>query len=1135
MNTTRAKLGRSFGWFNATQSLGVFNDNVFKLLVILFLIALKGKEHATNVGALAGALFVVPFLVFSAYAGKLADRLSKRDIIVVAKVVEVAVMVTACVVFLFESVFAAYAVLFLMATQSAFFGPSKYGIMPELVRPEQLSRANGILKALTYLAIVLGTACGLLLRQAMGDHYALTGLVCVAIAAVGLSTSLPIQRTPAAGGRQRASILFVRDIWRTLYSIRRDRELLLAVIASAYFLLLGAFIYINVIPYGIEHLGLEEQQSGYLFVIAAIGIGTGALWAGKLSGRNVEFGVVPLGALGFTLASLGLGLTAGGLYTVCGLMFLAGASAGLFVVPISAFIQLRSPTQRRGEILAAAGFLGWTGVLLASGLIYIFSSLMGMSPAQVFIALGIMTLGLTVATVMVLPDFLVRFVCFLLTRVCYRIKVVGIENVPSQGGALLVSNHVSWVDPLLLNATQQRRIRFVMDRDMYDAIPLKPLFRLMGVIPISANDPPKKIITSLRQARAAMDAGFMVCIFAEGSMTRTGMLRSFKRGFERIMKDSDYQIIPIYLGGMWGSIFSYYYDRPVSTLPRKFPYPVSIHFGRPMPTNSAADLMRQKVSELSCEYFEGLKTSRRSLGDHFVQVARKNWRRHCICDSTGRRLNYGKTLVSALALGAEIEQLASDRERIGVLLPPSAAAVFSNLAITVLGKVPVNLSYVVSQEAREHAVKQCGVKSIISSRRFVEKVEGIAGMPGIVFLEDIAKRITRPSKLKAYLKARLVPRRFLTRARRFGADDLATVIFTSGSSGRPKGVMLSHHNILSNVEAARMVFRFRPSDDVCAILPFFHAFGFTCTLWLPLLSGVSASYIANPLDGKLVGRIARENGSTLLFGTPTFLNNYVRKAQPEDFATLRFVVVGAEKLKQSVADAFEARFWIRPVEGYGATELSPVVALNLPDVDLGGVFQVGTKPGAVGHPLPGVTVKIVDTDSGEPLDIGQSGLLMVKGPNVMLGYLDMEPKTAEVIKDGWYNTGDIAKVDEDGFITITDRLSRFSKIGAEMVPHLGVEQAYLDGLGTDEQIVAVTSVPAERKGEELVVLYLEAAGDPDKLHQIICSSSLPNIFKPRRDNYIKIDSMPLLGSGKLDVMALRKIALHAKTNAEGNR
>ncbi|MHC4346630.1 MAG: AMP-binding protein, partial [Planctomycetota bacterium] len=503
----------------------------------------------------------------------------------------------------------------------------------------------------------------------------------------------------------------------------------------------------------------------------------------------------------------------------------------------------------------------------------------------------------------------------------------------------------------------------------------------------------------------------------------------------------------------------------------------------------------------------------------------KNWRRRCISDTTGKRLTYGRALLAAVALRGEIGRLTAGQEKIGILLPPSAAGALANLAVSMLGKVCVNLNYVASVDAREQAIKECGIRCIISSRGFVEKVEDLGNLPGLVFLEDIFQKVQNASKLGVYLRARFMPRRLLAGARGFNADDLAAVIFTSGSSGRPKGVMLSHHNILSNIEAARMVFRIMPEDDVCAVLPFFHSFGFTCTLWLPLVSGVSASYVPNPLDGRAVGQIAGENHSTLLFGTPTFLLHYVRRAQKEDFASLRFVVVGAEKLKESVADSFEAKFGIRPVEGYGTTELSPVVSLNLPDVTVGGVYQAGSKPGAVGHPIPGVAVKIVDANDGQPLEIGEAGLLLVKGPNVMLGYLNMEDQTARVLEDGWYKTGDIGKIDEDGFLTLTGRLSRFSKISGEMVPHVGVEEAYLKGLGAVEQVVAVTGVPEPKKGEELVVLHLEEAGDADKLHRIISESSLPNLWKPRRDSYVKVEAMPVLGSGKLDLMRLREIAM----------
>ncbi|MFC1738077.1 acyl-[ACP]--phospholipid O-acyltransferase [Planctomycetota bacterium] len=1129
MSVSKMKLSESFAWLNVTQFLGALNDNIFKLLLVAFIVGDQGSASASTVSALSGAIFVVPFLLFLALAGTFADRFSKRNIVVAVKFAEVIVMALGFVAFILEAPSVLYFVLFLMAAQSAFFSPSKYGIIPELVNKEQLSRANSFLEALTYLAIVIGAVFVPVLLWAANKHYPIAGLVCVSIAVVGLLASLQVGPTEASGVKKRASFFFLKDIWRTLWSIHRKRDLLLAVLAAAYFMLIGAFIQFNVIPYSIERLGFDETQGGYLFLPGAIGIGVGAFLAGRLSGRHIELGLVPLGALGLTVFSAALGLVSGPLFWPLLFIFLIGLSAGLYIVPIHAFIQLRSPRVRRGQILAASSFVGWVGVLLASGLLYFFSDILGLTAAQIFIVLGLMTLALTIATVKLLPDFLVRFICLLLTRLCYRIKVSGIENIPAEGPVLLVCNHVSYVDALLLNATQQRRIRFVMDRDFYNIKWLKPICKLMRAIPISSQDPPKRIVSSLRQARAAMDDGYIVCVFAEGTLTRTGMLHGFKSGFERIMKASSYSIIPAYIGGAWGSIFSHYYGKPLSTLPKKFPYPVGIHFGEPMPAGSTADQIRQKVMELSCDYFGSLKPGRRSVGEHFVQVARKNWRSRCISDSTGRCLNYGQTLVSTIALSSELAKIARGQDKVGILLPPSVGGALANLAVTMAGKVSVNLNYTVSEQIRDSAIEQCSLKCIISSHVFVQKLPNLKNLNGVVFLEDIVTKINSRSKLKAYLKARFIPRRFLANARRFHADDLATIIFSSGSSGQPKGVMLSHHNILSNIEAVRTVFRLRADDNLCGVLPFFHSFGYTCALWLPVVTGVSSSFVANPIDGVMVGRTARENHSTILFAAPTFLLNYIRRLLPEDFASFRSVVVGAEKLKKRVADSFEAKFGVRPLEGYGTTELSPVVSLNLPDVESGEMQQIGRKEGTIGHPIPGVAVKIADIESSETLPLGEEGLLMVKGPNVMLGYLNMPQKTTEVIKDGWYNTGDIARMDENGFLTITDRLSRFSKIAGEMVPHLGVEEVYHKGLDTDEQVVAVTSVPHIKKGEELVVLYVDKAGDPDKLHEIVSHSDLPNIWKPRRDNYIRIKEIPSLGSGKLDIVKLRKIASDVKS------
>ena len=1136
METKQPDAWQNFLWHAVTSLLGAFNDNVFRWLIVGFLIARQGAESATTVMATGGLVFVVPFLLFSAFAGCLADRISKRTIIVFTKLMEIAVMLLGVLAFLSDSPVCVYGVLFLMATQSAFFGPSKYGIIPELVGRERLSRANGLMEMLTYMAIIVGTVLGLWLSKVSitGHQYAMVTIVCVLTAGLGTIASLRIHRTPPAGGTGKSSLLFYRDIYRTVKAIADDRYLLLSVLAGAFFVFVGAFIQSNIVAFGMENLGLSTEGSGLLFLVAAVGIGAGALLAGKLSGRGVEIGLVPIGAVGLA-ASLGaLGFFAGNFAAVCVLLFILGLSGGLFVVPIHAFIQYQSPKQQLGEILAASNFLGWVGALLAFGLIYIFANFLSMSAAQIFVVLGLITVVLAAVTVKILPYFLVRGICVLLTRLCYRIKVRGEQNVPTEGGVLIVCNHASWIDPLVLGVTQQRRIRFIMYRGIFDTPWFNWLFRLLEVIPISAEDPPKKILRSLKEARAAMDAGDIVCIFAEGAITRTGMLGAFKGGFERIVKNSDYKIIPAYIGGAWGSIFSHYYGRLLSTLPKRFRYPVSVHFGEPMAGNSTTDRIREKVLELSSDYFSDMKPKRRSLADTFVRTARKNWRRRCINDTIGRRYSYGQALVSSIALAGEIEKLAPDEKRIGIILPPSTGGALANLAVSMLGKVSVNLSYVLSEQARNMTIAESDLKCILSSRKFLDKAKVSSDLPGLVFIEDLAAKITPWAKVKAYASACCMPRKILTRSRDFTADDVATIIFSSGSSGKPKGIMLSHHNILSNIEAVRMVIKIYPNDNLCGVLPFFHSFGYTITFWLPLIVGVSVSYVPNPLDGRLVSETIHKNASTLLFATPTFLQGYIRRGKPSDFSTLRLVVAGAEKLKDRLADAFEDRFDIRPLEGYGATELTPLVSLNVPDVEIGGAAQVGQKPGTIGHPIPGIAVRIVDPETDRSLPVGDEGLLKVKGPNVMLGYLNNPEATADVLDNGWYNTGDIATMDSDGFLRITDRLARFSKIGGEMVGHLAVEELCLKGLDTHNRAVAVTSIPDEKKGEELAILYVKDAADADELYQIVSDSDLPNICKPRRENYIPVDALPILGSGKLDIMKLRKTALAAKSGDNGN-
>lgn len=1131
MNQDRTKQDKSFAWLNVTQFFGALNDNVFQMLVIFFLVHMIGAGPSEQAGimAIATIVFVIPFLLFSHAAGVIADRFSKTRVIVFAKSLEVIVMVGGLIAILHAGPLSAvilYSMIMLMCTQSTIFGPSKYGIIPELVGKERLSKVNSYLTGLTYLAIIIGTFMPSLFVDKLfpGNHAALA-MVCVVLAVIGLVASMQMVKTPAVGSKRPFTPLFLIDMFKTMRRIRSDRYLFLTVIAAAYFLFLGAFIKLNVLIYGQQALGLDLVKSGYLFTVAALGIGVGALSAGWLSGRSIEFGIVPMGAGGLAISCILLSVLPSNIPTALVLLFFIGMSSGLFIVPLNSFVQHRAPRGELGEILACQNFLSFIGVILAAGTLKLMTGVLELSASSSFMVVGILTAVLAVAVMYVLPDFFIRFVVLIVTRCIYTIKMKGLENVPADGPALLVPNHVTWVDALLISATQQRRVRFIMAREIMERSMWKPIFKLMRVIPISQSDPPRKIVESLKTARTALQDGAMVCIFAEGTLTRNGNMNGFKAGLEKIVKGTGAPIIPVHIGGAWGSIFSYYHGKLMSCLPRQVPYPISITFGKPLPETASGEQVRQMVLELSADSYHLKKTKNRSLPRKFVRAARRFWFRPSMCDTTGKRLTFGKALIASLALSKEIEKLTAGQDKIAVLLPSSVGGALANTAIAMLGKVSVNINFTASKSSIESALKQCAIETVISSKAFLEKLEGLEAPKGTVFIEEITTGISGADRLTAAIKALFVPANMLCRGcRESGPDDVATIIFSSGSTGEPKGVMLTHHNIISNVEQISDLYHFSPAEGLCGILPFFHSFGYTVTLWCPLITGARVVYHPNPVDGEKIAEIIRDNKLTMLFTTPTFLMVYIRKAKKEDFASLRLIITGAEKLKQRIADSFEKRFGLRPLEGYGTTELSPVAAVSLPDVEIGGTRHVGDKEGSIGHPVPGVAMKIVDPDTGEALSGDEKGMLLVKGPNVMKGYLNDEGKTAEVLRGGWYETGDIARIDEDGFVFILDRMSRYSKIGGEMVPHLAIEEKLLEVIKSIGHTVFVTSIEDDKKGEQLVVLHTDDAGDPDELRRIISDSDLPNLWRPRQDKYFKIDEIPTLGSGKLDLKQLKEMA-----------
>jgi acyl-[acyl-carrier-protein]-phospholipid O-acyltransferase/long-chain-fatty-acid--[acyl-carrier-protein] ligase len=541
------------------------------------------------------------------------------------------------------------------------------------------------------------------------------------------------------------------------------------------------------------------------------------------------------------------------------------------------------------------------------------------------------------------------------------------------------------------------------------------------------------------------------------------------------------------------------------------------------------------VQGLLVEAWQARKSRMRPLPIAFVNTARKHAFRFAMADAQNAGVNFGAALAKTVFLARRLRKLWLDQKMVGVLLPPSVPGALVNYAALLIGKVPVNLNYTVSEETLASCIRQCDIKTVVTSKAFLDRLK--LKLPcETVLLEQAAAKPGFGEKLIAFCIAWFVPDRFLQQLlgaeRRSRLDDLATVIFSSGSTGDPKGVMLSHYNIGSNVEQLEQVFGLNYRDGFLGILPFFHSFGFTGTLCLPVVLGVGVVYHPNPLDAKAIGPLVRKYHLSFLLATPTFLQLYLRGCSPEDFGSLRHVMTGAEKLPDRLAAAFEEHFGIRPLEGYGCTECAPAAAVNTHDFRSAGFRQIGAKRGKIGHPLPGVSVKIVDPENpwnGENLPVGQPGLMLVSGPNVMLGYLGKPEKTAEVLRDGWYATGDIAAIDEDGFLQITDRLSRFSKIGGEMVPHIKVEEKLHELAGATEQTFVVAGVPDEKKGERLVVLHKLADGRLAPCLEKLAQCDLPNLWKPRADQFFHVEQFPLLGTGKLDLRKVRETAQRLST------
>ena len=733
---------------------------------------------------------------------------------------------------------------------------------------------------------------------------------------------------------------------------------------------------------------------------------------------------------------------------------------------------------------------------------------------------------------------LIRPVMWVIAHALYRLTVRGREHVPPAGPVLIVSNHVTFVDWLIFWAVSPRPVTFVIWGGFF-ANPVLRFglsFARHRLVTVKSRGP-HAIAEALELAAKKLAAGEAVVIFAEGGLTRNGQLRPFGRGIEKVVKKSgrDVAIVPTYLDNLWGTLPSYSGSGPFRKWPTEFRRRVTVWFGKPLPGTTPAAEVRAAVVECGADCWIAESGRMPLVHQTFVREASKwrNLRRTAFVDTaTGseRRLSWPSALAGAWCLSRWLRRELGPDPVVGVWLPTGTGSTLTNVALSFLGKASVNLNYTAGPESLRSAVEQAEIRTVLTAKRFLAKVPlDVPAGVRVVHLEDALAGISGLAKALAFAAILLLPGRVLVRltgAHRAKPDDVLTILFSSGSTGEPKGVMLSYRNVTANAESFRRGVDFSRHDTMLATLPFFHTFGFTVCLWAPLIVAMRAVYFPDPRQAKEVGDLCRTHRCTIMLGTATFLRFYLRRCGPDDFTSLRLLICGAEKLPVKLAEEFRAKFGVLPLEGYGCTELSPVVSTNLPDCVSGGVTFRANAMGTVGQPIPGVCPRAFDPDTKRPLPPAAEGLLGVKGPNVMLGYWKQPAKTAEVVRDGWYISGDVGLVQEDGFVRITGRVSRFAKIAGEMVPLERLDDELHDVLGKhDDRVLVVAAAPDEKRGERVVVLHLAGlAAELPGAFAKLRDRGLPNLWIPDVRDCYAVETFPVLGSGKLDLKAVGDLA-----------
>lgn len=1114
-----------------TQFLGAFNDNVIKnALIILITHRLYEVSDSTiqQLILLTSALFILPFFLFSALAGQLADKYDKSILIKLVKIAEVGIIALAAIGFHGMNVPLLMLVIFLMGLHSTFFGPLKYALLPEHLCEEELIQGNSFIEAGTFLAILLGTILGAVLILTEPYDATIISVAALAVAVSGLLSSLFIPRAPAQSSG--LPIKIISETWPIIRHAAHDRQVLMAILGISWFWFVGASflqlfpVYMEDVPYGLT----------LLLTVFSIGIALGSLLCTKLLDGSISIKYLPAAALGITLFGIDLYtasmhpvfedeqtirqfLSHWSNWRILTDLFGIAICGGVYIVPLYAFVQMRSEPAHRARIIAANNILNSLFMVVSSlsiGLMQMFD----FTISEIFLAIALLNAVVATYISLTFPETLIKPILRKLLKLIYRIDVRGLEHYEAAGKrVLIIANHTSFLDAALLTVFLPDKCVFAINTYIARRWWMKPFLMLVTALPIDPTSPmsTKTMIDVIKKDQRAI-------IFPEGRITVTGSLMKIYEGPGLIADKAGAVLLPVRIDGAQYTPFSrmknvkkkWFPKITLTFLPPRQPDIPDALKGRNR-RNYSSKMLYDIMSDMMFETSDYKQTLFQSL----IDARTIHGARHPIIEDTQREImTYHSVITRSFILGKALTRHTASCEYVGLMLPSMTGTVITFFALQAYRRIPALLNFSAGSSNLISACKAASIKTIVTSKRFIdnanlhELIEQLSHHVIILYLEDLRPEISLIDKIKGLAAGYFPEAAYERSGNGAGYLDPAVVLYTSGSEGIPKGVVLSHENIQANRFQTAARIDFNAQDTVFNALPLFHSFGLTAGTLLPLLSGIKTFFYPSPLHYRVIPEMVYEVNATILFGTDTFLSGYAANAHPYDFYSVRYVFAGAEKLKDRTRTTWIEKFGLRIFEGYGVTETSPVLAVNTP---------MHYRAGTVGRLLPGIRHTL------EPVPgIEEGGRLYVKGPNVLQGYLRethpglLTPIEPSSIGEGWYDTGDIVTIDEEGFVTIRGRAKRFAKIGGEMVSLTAIEE-FISSVWP-EGIHAVISIADEKKGEQLVLFTTNAAITREKMLAEAKEKGITTLALPTKINVREV--LPLLGSGKTDYMTLQSLA-----------